>query len=96
MVCIRFVQVVRAKLESSKATKKLDMFGVIKGFSAVDQLPEFSRTDASNEYCCGPPLTALSPINNQLEEFFQNEVFGNAIFPAMECRNRKLLQDRLT
>ena len=68
-----------------------------KGFSAVDQLLEIlSRTDASNEYCCGPlPLTALSPINNQLEEFFQNEVFGNAIFPVMECRNRKLLQDRI-
>lgn len=66
-----------------------------RGYEAVNTLVDIlARTDASYDYCCGPvPLSVISPTKSQLETFFQEDVFGNAIFPIMECRNRQLLQE---
>ena len=54
-----------------------------------------AHMDASEEYCCGPlPLRfgGIS-VNNQVENFFKEEMFSKRIFPAMECRSRQRIAD---
>ena len=67
------------------------------GYEVVRNLLDVLRkTDASEERCCGVlPITEVAPINSVLEDFFGDQVFENAIFPELECRNRQLLGEKV-
>ena len=68
------------------------------GYEVVrDLLDILRKTDASKERCCGIlPVTEVAPINDLLEDFFGDQVFQNAIFPQLECRNRQLLGEKIS
>lgn len=76
-------------LESLWDTSNLDESVV----AAIDALSGFSALES---YCCGiVPVTVVSGRNEELEEYFREELYETLIFPAMECRSRQVMADEL-
>lgn len=83
----------KVAIETLIAAWQIESISQRSNYTSIDPLLEnMAKVKSAGLDCCGPiPWSAIIPIEQSLEVFFQEEVFDKKVFPVMECKSRHRL-----